>query len=221
MKIGPYSIKPIALYLSDEERWVKQYEAARCYFAQSGVEDIHWLNGCHAVKWGIKGTKPFLLDGRPEENFYIGDGNVGNFISQYIAYCVMQAMDHSHFMYLEGDCEFHPGWREKLAVALEDIPSDFDVLYVGSCCCDGKRPTLVNARSNLYKFDGKGGRYHNYPLCTHCYIIAKKAVPVMIETQRDASNPTDISIAHFALPRLQVYAILPRLASQFNTVIPP
>lgn len=219
MKIGNYNIKPIALYLSDEEKWLKQYEHAKEYFAKSGMEDIYWLNGVHARKWQIKGTGIYLLDNKPEEKFYVGDSNVGNFISQYMAYTVMDALDYTHYIYLEGDAQFVDGWKEKLAMALEDIPTDFDMLYAGNCCCKGKHGELVSERSGLYHYPKRDNAnfWHYYPLCTHFYIIAKKAVPHMIKTQRDTANPTDISIARFALGDLNTYAILPTLAGQFNT----
>jgi len=218
MKIGQFEIKPIALCLSDEDRWIKQKQAAEIYFKSQGVEDIYWLNGVHARAWGIKGTKPYLLDGKPEENFYIGDANVGNFISQYIAYTVMDALDYSHYLYLEGDCEFLPDWKTKLEKVLTVISKDFDMLYVGSCCLQGKLGNPLDAESGLYEMKPK--HWREYPLCTHCYIVAKKAIPHFIATQRDASNPTDISITRFTLDKLKVYAIHPRLAQQFNTSIP-
>jgi hypothetical protein len=223
MKIGNYNIKPIALYLSDDEKWLAQYEHAKKYFGEQGVEDIYWLNGVHAKNFGIKGTHIYLLDNKPEEKFYVGDANVGNFISQYMAYNVMDALDYSHYAYMEGDCEFVDDWKEKLALALEDIPSDFDILYAGSCCCQGKQGVLVSERSGLYHSPNRGGEnfWHYYPLCTHFYIVAKKAIPHLIATQRDCANPTDISIARYALGDLKVYSILPRLAGQFKTELHP
>lgn len=218
MKIGPIDLKPIALWLSDEERWINQRKTAQDYFESQGITDTYWLNGVHARAWGIKGTRPYLLDGKPEENFYIGDANVGNFISQYIAYTVMDVLDYSHYLYLEGDCEFMPLWKQKLAHALENIPKDFDVLYVGSCCLKSKIDKPFHAESGLYEI--KPSHWREYPLCTHCWIVAKKAVPHFINTQRDVSNPTDISITRFTLDKLRVFAIHPRLAGQFNTEIP-
>lgn len=227
MQIGNYNIKPIALYLSDDEKWLAQYEHAKKYFAEQGVEDIYWLNGVHARSFGIKGTHIYLLDNKPEEKFYVGDANVGNFISQYMAYNVMDALaentDTTHFAYFEGDCEFVEGWKEKLALALEDIPADFDMLYAGSCCCQGKQGVLISERSGLYHYPNRGGEnfWHYFPLCTHFYIISAKAVKHMIKTQRDCANPTDISIARYALGDLKTYAILPRLAGQFKTELHP
>jgi hypothetical protein len=225
MQIGNYNIKPVALYLSDDEKWLAQYEHAKKYFAEQGVEDIYWLNGVHAFNWGIKGTHEYLLDGVQDPKFYVGTANVGNFISQYMAYNVMDALgkntDFEYFAYFEGDCEFVEGWKEKLALALEDIPADWDMLYAGNCCCQNKQGVLVSERSGLYHYPNRGGEsfWHYYPLCTHFYLVSKKAIPHLIATQRDTANPTDISIARYALGGLKTYAILPRLAGQFNTTL--
>jgi hypothetical protein len=229
MRLGKYNIKPIVVYLSDEQKWIDQYEHAQKYFPEQGVEDIFWLNGVHARKFQIKGTGYYILDNAEEniaKQFNVGDANTGNFITQYMAYnvakAIMEHTDYTHMVYFEGDCEFTDGWKEKLTMALEDIPEDFDMLYAGNCCCQNKQAELVSERSGLYRFPNRGGAnwWHFYPNCTHFYIASKRAVEHLIATQRDASNPTDISIARFALGDLNTYAILPRLAGQFNTDIP-
>lgn len=230
MKIAGYNIKPIVVYLSDEEKWIKQYEHAQKYFPEQGVEDIFWLNGVHARKFQIKGTGIYVLDNAEKniaENFNVGDANTGNFVTQYMAYNVMKAIgdhtDYTHFAYFEGDCEMKEGWKEKLQMALEDIPKDFDIIYVGNCCCQGKQGVKISERSGLHHYPKRNhpNWWHFYPLCTHFYIVAKKALPHFIATQRDAANPTDISIVRYALGDLNTYAILPTLAGQFNTELQP
>lgn len=212
MKIGHLDIKPIALHLPDTEEWVVRKKNAEVHFKEAGVKDLFWLTGVHAKKWGIQGRHIYLLDGKPEEQFYIGDGNVGNYISQYAAYLVMDALDYSHYMYLEDDCRFLDGWIEKLAEDLKDVPEDFDFLYVGSCCAMDKEP--VHVKGNVYEFPYREDKWNYYPMCTHCYIVAKKAVPHLIATNRDTANPTDISLIKYSFPSMKVYAILPRLAGQ-------
>lgn len=205
MKIGNLNIKPIALYLPDTPEWLQRWEESKKHFSEQGVEDIYYMAGVHAKQWGIKGTHIFLLDGKPEENFYVGDANVGNFISQYAAYLVMDALDHTHYMYLEDDCRLTDGWKEKLEQALQDAGDDWDFLFVGSCCAEGKGKKV---KGNVYEFT------KNYPMCTHCYIVNKRCIPHLIATNRDVANSTDISLVHYSFPKLKVLAILPRLADQ-------
>jgi len=213
MKIGKLDIKPILLYLPDTPEWLQRWEDAKEHFTKEGFEDVYSLAGVHAEKWGIKGTHIYLLDGKPEENFYVGDGNVGNFISQYAAYLVMDALDYSHYMYLEDDCRMIEGWREKLEQALEDAGDDWDFMYVGSCCAMDKQATHV--KGDVYEFPYRGEEKWNwYPMCTHSYIVNKRCIKHLIATNRDVANSTDISLIRYSFPTLRVLAILPRLAVQ-------
>lgn len=206
-------IKSISLWLPDAPEWIAQKEAAEKYWAEQGIENIYWVAGIHAHKWGIQGTHTYLLDGRPEEQFKIGDKKVGGFLSQYLIYNVMNALPDSHFMFMETDCKFIDGWKEKLNEELKNVPADFDFLFVGSCCAMDKEP--VHVKGDVYEFPYRGeAKWTMYPQCGHCYIIAKKAVPHLIATQRDAGNPADVSLIRFAFPKMKVYAILPRLAHQ-------
>lgn len=214
MIIGNLNIKPIAIYLPDDEIWMKEYLEAKEYFAQAGVEDIYWLPGCHAVKWGVAGRHIYLADNRPEEQFYIGDGKVGGFLTQYMQFVVMDALDYTHYMSLEGDCRFaSDNWKELLAEELKNVPEDFDWLFVGSCCAEDKEG--VHVAGNVYEYPyGGPERWNYYPQCSHCYIVAKKAIPHLIATNRDVASPSDVSVVKNSFPQMKVYAILPRLADQ-------
>lgn len=227
MTISGYKIKPIALYLEHDEKWRARYADAKEHFLQSGVEDIYWFKGVSYAEFQIEGTGIYTLDNAEKnirEKFNVGKANTANFLSQYAAYLAMDILgkhtDYTHFMYLEDDCRFVNGWKEKLTMALEDIEPDFDFLYVGSCCCGGKRIPLFNERSNLFKFPKGEANWTRMPLCTHCYIVSKKCLQFLIDSQRNCANPTDISLARYALPFLNTFAILPRLANQINTEIP-
>lgn len=219
MKIGHLNIKPILLYLPDEPGWVEKWEAAKVHLAEQQLEDVYHLAGVHAKKWGVQGRHIYLLDGRPEEQHYVGDGNVGNYLSQYAAYIAMDVMEHSHYMYMEGDCRFKEGWKEQLAQALLDAGDDWDFMFVGSCCTTNKQP--VHVKGNVYEFPYRGEKKWGwYPMCTHCYIVNKRCIPHLIATNRDVANNTDISLMRFSFPTMRVLAILPRLASQCGNNLP-
>ncbi len=206
-------IKPVVLWLPDAPEWVEQKENAEKYFAEQGIENIDWVAGIHAHKWGVQGTHIYLLDGRPEEQFKIGDKKVGGFLSQYVVYNSMLRSAESHFMFMETDCEFIDGWKEKLNEELKNVPEGFDFLFVGSCCAADKEP--IHVAGDIYEFPFRGEEnWTMYPQCGHCYIVAKKALPHIIATQRDAGNPADVSLVKYSFPQMKVYAILPRLAHQ-------
>lgn len=205
-------IKVLSVFLPDDPEWMKEHEQAKEYFASQGL-DVYWVEGIHAKKWGIQGRHIYLLDGRPQEQFYIGDGKVGCFLTWYLLYHLMKAMPYSHYRILESDAKFIDAWKEKLEQALRDVPEDFDFLFVGSCCAMDKEP--VHVKGDVYEFTYRGeSKWNYYPQCGHDYIISKKCVQTLIDTQRDVANPVDVSLIKYAFPKLKVYAILPRLTDQ-------
>lgn len=206
-------IQPLSIFLPDEQKWMDEYEKGKEYFESAGLDNIHFVEGIHARKWGVRGTHIYLLDGRAEEQFYIGTDKVGCFLSWYILYQVMKGMGKPYYMILESDCRFVDGWKEKLEQSLKDVPEDFDFLFVGSCCATDKEP--IHVAGDIYHFPYRGEDYWQYyPQCGHCYIINQKCVQILIDTQRDTASPVDVSLIKHAFPKLNIYAILPRLADQ-------
>lgn len=227
-------IMPILLMLPDTREWLGRFSNGNQHLFENNIYPFI-VPGVHAGKWGIKGTRFYLRDtwGRikhandgkmpdapPEElinPYYMGDGKVGGYLSHYILYNVMAAMNYDYFMVLEDDCRFEDGWRDKLERALKDVPADFDFLFVGSSDAANKEP--VNIKGDVWHFPHREGKPDFYPQTGFCYIVAKKALPVLLATQRDPSDPVDVSLIYKAFPYLNIYAILPRLANQGDKTI--
>lgn len=74
MQVGNIHLKPLLLYLPDQHSWIEKWRLAQDHLNQQGFEGVYELAGCHAAAWGIQGNHIFLLDGRPEEKHYVGDG---------------------------------------------------------------------------------------------------------------------------------------------------
>ena len=180
----------------------------RQHFSERGVE-AEFFRGINAPKLGIHTVNPYLLDGPPppgEAPFNVGPKVVGCWLSHRALWATLLLLPDDHVLVLEDDAIFPEGWRERFDRALSDVPPDFDVLYIGSCCAKDKNKTLV--RGEVWDV--------RYPFCTHGYVVAKKALPTLIETQ-DAAGcyaPVDISMAIHSFPKLKVYTVLPRLLEQ-------
>jgi hypothetical protein len=215
MQVGNIHLKPILLYLPDQQSWVDKWRLAQKHLSEQGFEGVYNLAGVHAAEWGIQGNHIYLIDDKPEEKHYVGDGNVGNYLSQYSAYLVMDALDYSHYWYLESDARMVDGWKEKIEQALLDSGDDWDILFVGSCCCN--KEMGVHVKGDVYEFGSRG--WNNFPLCTHSYIINKRCIPHMIATNRDVLNNTDISMMYNSFPKMRVLAILPILSYQHGNDI--
>ena len=227
MKLANLKVKPIALYLNDDEKWRNRWEAAKQHFSEVGIEDIYWLNGIHGEKFQIKGTGIYILDNKEKniaEQFNVGIGNTANSLSQYAAFLAMDILfkntDYEAGFYLEDDARFVPDWKEKTEQAIRDLDGiDWDWLFIGSCCAKGKG--AIHVKGDVYEFPYRGeARWGWYPACTHAYIVKKRCIEHLIQTNRDTSNPSDLSIIKYSFPAMKVFAVLPRLADQFNTEIP-
>lgn len=206
MKIGAYNIRA---FVATVPEFPERTEFIQNHFKSVGLqaEEFHCLNADLA---GVSTKWTYERD-NPGSGWRIGEKPTALWISFYMLWSALNLLPDSHFLTLEWDAQFKPNWKELTEKALNDVPSDFDMLFLGSCCCNGAWKQHV--RGNVWEV--------KYPACGHATIIAKKALPVMLRTQRKIYAPMDISLMLHTMPLLKVYAILPRIVDQFNTVIPP
>lgn len=187
-------------------------EKARAHFIERGV--IHeFFNGIHGEKFGLRTTHPYEVD-HPGSGYLIGPKIIGIWLSHYFLWGALNLLHDEHFMILESDAHFPPDWEARLCQALVDVPRDFDMLYPGSCCCKGYPADRIQGDVHQIKPVpvGHGGA----PQATHCYIVAKKALPVLLATQRKVYAPIDCSMIFHSFPQLKVYTVLPRIVDQFG-----
>lgn len=219
MKIGKYEIQPVLLYLPDEPEFVKAWEDCKQHLSEKGIDDCISFPGIYGKGFGIVGTHTYELD-NPNGGHMIGQKYTAGFLSQYVFYNIANVLPNTHVMFMEPDNRFNDNWREELEKALEIIDPEFDFLFCGSCCAIDKNPIPVKAGGNLFKYPKTSGYPARYPLGGNCYIVAKKAIPHILATQRDAYAPADINLALHSFPQMDVYAILPRISEQFNNPLP-
>jgi len=121
--------------------------------------------------------------------------------------------DHRTFLIVEDDVEFTcVDWKAKLADNLDHLPSDWHVVYIGSCCADPIEDHGYIA-SNLYKLV-RG-------MCTHAYLVNYEGACKLLKTNQKVWGPIDIQMLVDSIPRMNFYGILPRLATQENTKLYP
>jgi GR25 family glycosyltransferase involved in LPS biosynthesis len=111
-------------------------------------------------------------------------------------------------MVLEDDILFRPHWRETVERALTKLPENWDLLYPGSCCAHGKISREYD--SNLFE---------GMPLCTHCYIVRKKALKTLIETNEAIYAPIDLQMYFNSRQHLNCFTIFPRVADQEGMIL--
>lgn len=206
MNIAGYNIRPFLITVPEAQ---DRTDFILRHYAAVGFQ-TEIFNGISSKLSGVATTHLYEVD-NPGSGYKIGSKEVAGFLSFYMAWGAMMFMPQTHFWTTEFDCKYPPDWRIRVEQALKDVPPDFDLLYVGSCCCKGK--PMNHIKGEVFEM--------NQMQCGHSTIIAKKALPTMLETQRKIYAPLDISLAFHTLPLLKCYAILPRVADQFDTFLSP
>lgn len=196
---------------------------AKKHFRARGV-DSQFFNGINAVGFGLKTAFPYEMDD-PEGGFNMGFKPTGIWLSHYMLWAALSILpdtpENSHFMICEIDAQFVEDWNTRLEEAITDTPPDYDILYVGSCCCT--RQPKKRIKNDIWEV--------RWPVCLQCYIVAKKALPVLIATQRKVYAPIDISLTLHSYGRepgfhgvnerpLKVYTVIPRIVDQSETPLP-
>lgn len=213
MRIGAFNIQPICIYLPDDPKWIERRQLAEKYFSEQGITDIMWVCGIHAERFGIQACIPYDRDPQNiETGWCIPQKTLGCTVSHFMLYNIMLSHKNiTHWMILECDALFVDGWMDRLTQALNDTPKDFDWMFAGHCCCQGRETKHI--RGEVYEV--------KYPLCGHFSIVASKSLPTIIETTKKGYYPIDVSLFDYTFPKLQgVYTIMPSLAGQRNTELP-
>jgi GR25 family glycosyltransferase involved in LPS biosynthesis len=203
-------IRTFCLSLPDNEA-PGRTQAAMKHFrsANPPLNDFQFFYGLHAEKAGLSTVHPYEID-NPGSGFRMGYKPTGIWLSHVMLWSALMLVHEDYFFILEDDAKFPDGWHARFVQALQDVPRDFDMLYVGNCCCKGAPTTHIKGEV----FDVR------YPQCTHAYVIAKKALPVLLANTRKCWAPIDLALKLEILPLLKAYTVLPSIFSQFNTEIP-
>lgn len=138
-------------------------------------------------------------------------------LTHYLLWAVMAYQPDESFVALEFDVRFVEGWQERFNEAMSGLPNDWDLVYLGSCCCKDRLTYPVKNDSGYVSF-----LYDvRYPLCGHAIMYRKKCLETLLTIHQKINMPLDIAMFNMSLPKLRVYTILPSIVEQHNTFLPP
>jgi GR25 family glycosyltransferase involved in LPS biosynthesis len=199
-------MNPIILTLRGSKRTSLAIERMK----NAGIEKFRIFHGLDGAKSGLAATIKFFEDD-PENPKTIGPKSIGCTMSHIMLWSAleMDETDADYWMIFEDDIILRDGWREKVERALREVPSDWDIIFAGSCCSQGRIEEQVG--HDLYRC---------HPLCNHFYIVRRKALKTLLETNTEIYAPIDLQIYFKSRHLLNSYSILPRVADQFETAIP-
>jgi GR25 family glycosyltransferase involved in LPS biosynthesis len=207
-------VKTVCLTLTDR-KYGKQgphAEHLKARLAEYGLDALYFY-GIHAERIGVNSVVTSLVIGEsdPNRTQSIGMMSTGCWLSHRALWAALLLLPDDEFLVIEDDVRFQSNWRPKFDAALQDVPADWDMLYVGSCCTS-------NARRHV-----KGEVFTDaFPQCTHAYCVRKKALMLLCEMadREGVRKPVDAMLAHHARAPLKIYTILPRLADQYDAILP-
>lgn len=201
-------IKAICICLPE---YPEQIEAARKHFEESGLPDVEFFWGINAPVAGLATSHVYERD-HPGSGFRMGAKPTGIWLSHWMLWnCMMRYPQDDRLLVLETDAQFHDGWQPKFEQAMKDAPSNFDFLYIGHCAMEGHPRTHV--AGDVWE--------SKHAQCTHAYVVARKCLPLLTRTLRKCYGPIDIQLQLECFPHLLTYAVMPRIVSQFGTVLSP
>lgn len=188
----------------------ERHTVAGAHFAERGVTPEYFY-GINGPKLGLRTDLTYEVD-HPGSGYKIGPRTIGCALSHRSLWSALMLLSDDAVHVIEDDAVFPENWQARMNDALLAAPSDWDVIYTGSCCAGGKEQRRIGG--DLFEV--------KYPLCTHGYIVRKKALPVLIKEydKHGCYAPVDIHMAFHAFPLLRVFTVLPRILEQRDTDIP-
>lgn len=189
------------------DRPIKRFDVTAQHLDELGIK---WerFNGFDNQICRLLPVDTFDLDRVGEK---IGSKHIAATLSHYLIWQVMAYQPDDSFIVLEYDVEMAHDWQAKFDEAMNVIPKDWDILFLGSCCCKGRPTEHING--NIYEV--------RYPLCGHAMMYRKKALPVLLKEQQKICMPLDIALYYQSFPKLRVYTALPCIVNQRGTPLPP
>ena len=166
--------------------------------------------GIDAIKMGLTTVNPYEVDA-PGSGYIMQQKHTGMHLSHFLMWRhFWNDHEEDSFTIFEDDVRLIDSWKLATVDVYKEVPEDWDILAIGSCCTEG-RPT-AHISGPVYRVQ--------YPLCTHAYMVRRKALPILLETQEKSWAPIDLALYFNSYPKLNVYTILPRIAEQEGTFLP-
>ena len=188
-------------------RPIKRYDDTMHHLLDAGIiaEPFYGMDN---QKCRLNSKDTFDLDRAGER---LETKHVAATLTHYLCWKVLSYLPDDSFWILEFDVRMVEGWREQYEKAMSVMPDDWQIIFLGSCCCKGRKTKHV--AENVYEV--------HWPLCGHAIQVRQSALPTLLDVHQKINMPLDIALFYNSLPKLRVYTILPSIIGQHNTFLPP
>lgn len=182
------------------------------HFKEVGFPIPRYFNGIYGSESGLSTSHKYEID-HPNSNYHIGPVTIGLTLSHLMAWRLMQFQppEQDYWLLLEDDARFSWEGKKRLDKAMENVPDDWDMLYVGSCNARGKAGKEVVPNSGL--------RVCKYAHCTHAIAYRRKVLDDLIREHAKVWAPIDLALCLYSVPQHKTYGVFPRVFEQHATSI--
>lgn len=189
------------------ERHIQRYDDTAIHLDRLGIK-FDKFEGFDNQLTRLNPVDTFDLDRAGER---IGPKHIAATLTHWACWKVCSYLPDEWFWILEYDARLVPDWRERYEQIMQDLPEDADMLYIGSCCTEGRETKHI--KGDVYEV--------HWPLCGHGIQIHRRALPTLLREHQTIRMPLDIAMFHTSLRKLRVYTVKPALVTQHGTYAPP
>ncbi len=140
--------------------------------------------------------------------YRIDAGHIGLCLSHWNCWQLAWLTNLQEALICEDDVHFLPSFRKRFAQHHAELPRDWQVWYCGCLNLETTKKTMVT--KHLCTLPS------GYPFGTHCMLVRRSALPVLLDKCVGAYTHVDSLIAEKGLPHLKWYASYPTLARQHS-----
>lgn len=198
-------MSPIFTFVINLQRDTERWKRCQAHLDERGYKWAQRRDGVDAEKMGLCTKLTHKLpDGR---EYNPPQKHVGCALSHWMLWKELSSYGNGGrkpVAIMEDDVLLREDWEPMLEAALADLPDDWDILFAGSCHVKAHGPT--HYKGNLWKFHS--------PLCTHFYIVHQRSIQILAESCERIYTNIDWAIVEQALPKLNSFVVLPRIAGQ-------
>lgn len=182
------------------EELPRRQEATATHLASRGIRPT-WWRGFHGATWGLATTKEAW------PGYRMSAGHVGLVLSHYALWQHLWHLGAEEALILEDDVLLPEDFAGRLAGVLRAAPPAWQFLWLG----------LVGMTPDKVRDELPGGLARCVePYGTHCYLVRRSALPVLLAGSAEARAHVDIQVYQNTLAPglLEWYACVPSLAGQ-------
>ena len=134
---------------------------------------------------------------------------IGCALSHMKCWSLIVENDDPEAMIIEDDVQFVPNFLQLFAEKYQDLPSSYDICFVGHCgptkLIDNLLDINVKITDNIY--------IPKNPACMHCYLVSNKGAKLLLQNLNKIFGHVDLEII-MSLEKFETYAFNPDLAYQ-------